>query len=163
MVWDVTAIHTAYPDYFNRSVKRVIFQHDENPFLSDIFKQVAGRKDMGGIIEKGESCIIIATSGMLTGGPSLEYFKALAENPNNSLVLTCYQGVGSLGRRLEEGEREIIFVENGKQEMTKVQIGVTVIHGFSGHSNYKQLINYIHNVEPKPKKTRLILFYIFFT
>jgi len=156
MVWDVTAIHTAYPDYFNNKVKREIFQNDQNPFLSDVFKQIANRKDMEAVVEKGESCIIIATSGMLTGGPSLEYFKALAENPNNNLVLTCYQGLGSLGRRLQDGDSEIMFIENGKQEMTYVKMGVTVIKGFSGHSNYKQLVNYLYNVEPKPKKVIVV-------
>lgn len=156
MVWDVTAIHTAYPDYFNKRVKRNIFQKDENPFLSEIFKKVASKKEMDEVIEKGKSCIVMATSGMLTGGPSLEYFKAFAENKNNSLVLTCYQGSGSLGRRLSDGERDISFVENGKQEITKVKMGVTVIHGFSGHSNYKQLMNYMYNVEPKPKRVIVV-------
>ena len=40
MCWDVTAIHTAYPDFFNMKIKKQIFHQDNNPFLSDIFKRV---------------------------------------------------------------------------------------------------------------------------
>ena len=46
---------------------------------------------MDQVIESGEPCVILATSGMMTGGASVDYFKALAENPKHSLILTCYQ------------------------------------------------------------------------
>jgi len=107
---------------------------------------------MKDIIENKGPYIIMATSGMLTGGASLEYFKALAENPKNAIVLTSYQGPGSLGRKLEEGEREIIFTESKKQDVLKVNLQVHSIQGFSGHSNFKQLTNYVYKLDPKPKK-----------
>jgi predicted metal-dependent RNase/intein/homing endonuclease len=154
MVWDVTAIHTAYPDYFNNSVKRLIFQKDNNPFLSDIFKRVASQKEMQEVKDSKGPYIVMATSGMLTGGASLSYFKHFAENPKNTLILTCYQGAGSLGRKLEEGERELLFVEGGskKQEITKVLMGIYSIKGFSGHSSFTNLMNWVSNVEPRPRK-----------
>ena len=152
MVWDVTAIHTAYPDFFSAQVKKQIFQNESNPFLSEIFKRVASQKEMKQVIESKEPCIILATSGMLTGGASLLYFKALAENPKNRLILTCYQGPGSLGRRLQDGEKDIGFVEGNKQEMTKVRIDIHVVRGFSGHSSYKQLNAWIRNLNPRPNK-----------
>ena len=154
MLWDVTAIHTAYPDFFNKQVKKSIFQKDENPLLSDVFKKVGSHEEMKQVINSGDSCIIMATSGMLTGGASLEYFKALSENPKNTLVLTCYQGEGSLGRRLQNNEKEIIFVEGGsrKQEVNHVKMGIHTISGFSGHSNFNQLINFFKRLEPRPKK-----------
>ena len=96
MIWDINAIHTAYPDYLAASVRNQIFQ-DNNPFLSDIFKRVGSPTERKEVIEGG-SCIIIATSGMLTGVASVEYFKNLADNPNNLLILSSYQGPGSAGR-----------------------------------------------------------------
>ncbi len=151
MVWDVTAIHTAYPDFFNNKIRKSIFHKDENPFLSDIFKRVVSQKEMESIIKNEGPCIIMATSGMMTGGPALYYFKNLAENPNNSLVLTCYQGEGSLGRRLQEGEKQINFI-NGVKENINVRIAVHVIRGYSGHSNYEQLLSWVNRLDPKPKK-----------
>ena len=152
MVWDVTAIHTTYPDFFNNKVKRNIFHKDHNPFLSDIFKKVAGHKEMKEVIEEKGPCIIMATSGMLVGGPSVEYFKALAGNPKNSLIITCYQGEGSLGRRLQQGEKVIRFQKGEKIEEVPVKMSIHTISGFSGHSSRKQLIQFVYNLDPKPKR-----------
>jgi len=148
MVWDVTAIHTAYPEFLNPKIKKLIFHRDENPFLSDIFKRVASYKEMESVINEEGSCVIMATSGMMTGGPSVSYFKNLADNKNNSLVLTCYQGVGSLGRRLQDGHKEILL----DGEKVEVKMPIHVIRGFSGHSNREQLINWACNLYPKPRK-----------
>ncbi len=158
MLWDVTAIHTAYPDYFNHRIKQDIFQHDQNPFLSPIFKRVAGGKEMQEVIDGKGPYIIMATSGMLTGGASLIYFKNLAENAKNYCVLTCYQGVGSLGRRLVNGERVFNFTEGGskKQDTVQVKLAVHHIHGFSGHSNFRQLNAWLQKLSPKPKKVIIV-------
>jgi uncharacterized protein len=152
MVWDVTAIHTAYPDFFNNKVKQAIFHKNENPFLSKIFTHVGSQKEMRQVIEETGPCIIMATSGMMTGGASVEYFKNLGENPKNSLVLTSYQGEGSLGRRLQHGEKEIMFMEGSKQMPIKVKMDIYSIHGFTGHSDRNQLMNFVGRVVPRPKK-----------
>ncbi len=156
LVWDITAIHTAYPDFFNSRVKKMIYHKDENPFLNEMFKRVGSRKEMQDVVEEKGPCVILATSGMLTGGSSLEYFKMLGDNPKNSIVMTCYQGPGSIGRRLEEGERQINFIYGNKQEVLDVKMEVYVIHGFSGHSNRTQTMNFVQNLDPKPKKIILV-------
>ncbi|MBT3985242.1 beta-CASP ribonuclease aCPSF1 [archaeon] len=153
MVWDVNAIHTAYPDFFSAQVKRSIFHKDENPFLSDTFTQVASRKEMTQVIDSGDPCIIMATSGMMVGGASVEYFKNLAENPKHSLVLTSYQGEGSLGRRLQNGEKEIGYAAgHGKSNVVRVKCDIHTINGFTGHSTRPQLMSFFHKLDPKPKR-----------
>lgn len=153
MVWDMNAIHTAYPDYFNKKVRKLVFHQNQNPFLSDIFKQVGSQKEMQEVIESGNPCVIMATSGMMIGGPSVEYFRSLAENPKHSIVFTCYQAEGSLGRRIISGEKEISF-QTGAQtsETIRVKMDVHAIHGFSGHSNRNQLLNFVYHLSPKPKR-----------
>jgi len=152
MVWDVTAIHTAYPDFFNVNVKKAIFHKDQNPFLSKIFKHVGSQKEMQEVIEGGP-CIILATSGMMTGGASVEYFKTLADSDRNTIILVSYQGPGSLGRRLENGDREIRMSEN---ESVSVKLNVYALKGFSGHSSRDQLMDFVKMLDPKPKKIILI-------
>ncbi len=156
MVWDITAIHTTYPDFFNAKVKGSIFHKDHNPFLSDIFQQITSREDQKKVIESGEPCIIMATSGMLVGGASVEYFKHLAENPNNTIILTSYQGEGSLGRRIENGAKEIDFGSAEKPEIIPVKMETHSIHGLTGHSSRTQLMNYIGRLDPKPKKVIIV-------
>ncbi len=152
MVWDITAIHTAYPEFLNNSVRKLIFHKDQNPFLSEIFKEVGSQKERMQVIEETGTCIILATSGMLVGGPSVEYLKHLSDNPKNSLVFVCYQGEGSLGRRLQRGEKEIMFGTAAKPEMCPVKMEVHTIEGFTGHSGRNELMNFLVRCEPRPKK-----------
>src|SRR3990167_2271925 len=100
LVWDVTAIHTAYPEFLSVEVRKQIFHKDENPFLHACFKHVESSKERREIIESDSPCVILATSGMLVGGPSIEYLKYLANDPKNTLVFSCYQAEGSLGYRI---------------------------------------------------------------
>lgn len=151
MVWDITAIHTAYPEYLNADVRRQIFQKDNNPFLSDIFKRVGSAKERQKVIEEEGPCVVLATSGMLVGGPSVEYFKAFCENKNNTLVFSSYQGEGSMGRKIQGGERTFTFknghspqVFNMKMEVAKIEV--------TGHSDRKELMNFVTRATPRPKK-----------
>ncbi|MBI2655765.1 beta-CASP ribonuclease aCPSF1 [Candidatus Woesearchaeota archaeon] len=152
MVWDVTAIHTAYPEYLNNSVRKMIFHKDQNPFLNEVFKRVGSQEERKQVIEDTGPCVILATSGMLTGGPSVEYLKHLCDNPKNSIGFVNYQGEGSLGRRMQQGEREFTFSDGGKQEMLQIKMHVHTVDGFSGHSSRNQLMNFVAKCEPRPKK-----------
>ncbi len=153
MVWDVTAIHTAYPDFLNRDIKKAIFHRDQNPFLDPIFKRVAGMKEQKEVIEEVGPCLILATSGMLQGGASVTYFKELADNPKNMLVLVSYQGKNTLGHRVQAGEKEIMVSgNNSKPEVIKVNLEIRRIEGLTGHSTRNQLTSYIYNLDPKPKR-----------
>ena len=89
---------------------------------------------------------------MLVGGPSVEYLKHLGDNPNNSMIFVCYQGEGSLGRRIQRGEREILQGKPPRQELLKVTLDVNTIEGFTGHCGRNQLTNFIQKCDPKPKK-----------
>lgn len=151
MVWDISAIHTAYPEYLNADVRRQIFHKDNNPFLSDLFKKVGSGKERQKVIEETGPCVILATSGMLNGGPSVEYFKAFCENKNNTLVFSSYQGEGSLGRRIQQGDREFSFKEGQKNVIFKMQMEVAKIE-VTGHSDRKELMNFIQRATPRPKK-----------
>ena len=151
MVWDITAIHTAYPEFLNADVRRQIFHKDNNPFLSELFKRVGSAKERKKVIEETGACVVLATSGMLVGGPSVEYFKAFCENPNNMLVFSSYQGEGSLGRRLQQGDKEFSFKEGQKMQVFKVQMEIAKIE-VTGHSDRKELMNFVTRATPRPKK-----------
>ena len=152
MVWDITAIHTAYPDFLNKDLRRLIFHKDENPFLSDIFKKVASRKEQEQIMESSDTCIILATAGMLNAGASLEYFKKMADNPKNSLVMVTYQAQGTMGRRIQDGERKIIFTDGGKATEVEIKMGIHIITDFTGHAGRSELMNFVKDLSPRPKK-----------
>ncbi|AEC52895.1 mRNA 3'-end processing factor, putative [Pyrococcus sp. NA2] len=153
MIWEATAIHTAYPEYLSRRLREQIFKEGYNPFLSEIFHPVANSRERQDIIDSNEPAIIIASSGMLVGGPSVEYFKQLAPDPKNSIIFVSYQAEGTLGRQVQSGAREIPMIgEEGRTEVIKVNMEVYTIDGFSGHADRRELMNYVAKVKPRPER-----------
>ncbi|UCF59542.1 MAG: beta-CASP ribonuclease aCPSF1 [Candidatus Bathyarchaeota archaeon] len=152
MISEATAIHTAYPEYLARGVRNSILHEGINPFQSDYFTIVEHPSAREEIVE-GEQCIIIATSGMLEGGPVIDYFKRLATDKRNTIIFVSYQIEGTMGRRIQKGLTEAPIINSkGKIEVMKVNLQVESIEGFSGHSDRRQLINYIRRVKPKPER-----------
>jgi hypothetical protein len=151
MVWDITAIHTAYPEYLNSILRKLIFHKDQNPFLNPIFKRVGSAKERMQVIEETGPAVVMATSGMLVGGPSVEYLKHLADNPKNCLIFTCYLPEGTLGRRVFGGDRELVFKNGAKQEIVPIKMEVVKV-AVSDHSDRKQLMNFVFKCQPRPKK-----------
>ena len=152
MISEATAIHTAYPEYLGREVRHSILHEGINPFQSDYFTIVEHPNVRQEIID-GEPCIIMATSGMLEGGPVIEYFKSLAENDKNSIIFVSYQIEGTLGRRVKKGLTDVTMMNSeGKLDVVKVGLRAESIEGFSGHSDRRQIINYIVQLMPKPER-----------
>lgn len=150
MIWDINAIHTAYPDFLSANVRSQFFQ-DNNPFTSDVFKRIGSPQERKEVIEGGP-CIVIATSGMLVGGASVEYLKNFAENENNLLILSCYQGPGSVGRQLQEGAKHVSIEEEGAKRTLQINMKVELVNGLSPHSGRNELMNYIKTMQPRPKR-----------
>ena len=152
MISEATAIHTAYPEYLGREVRNSILHDGVNPFQSDYFTIVEHPSVRQEVID-GEPCIIMATSGMLEGGPVIEYFKSLADNENNTIVFVSYQIEGTMGRRVQKGMNEVaVMTPEGKMDVVKVQLRTESIEGFSGHSDRRQIFNYITHLQPKPER-----------
>ncbi len=148
MIWHINAVHTAYPDFLSNNIRSSIFS-DKNPFTSDAFMQVGSAQERKEVINGGP-CIVIATSGMLVGGASVEYFKEFADSPSNGICLSCYQPPGGVGRQLKEGLREVQFPE--EKDKINVKMQFLSIDGFSGHSSRNELMAFVSNTRPRPKK-----------
>ena len=152
MISEATAIHTAYPEYLGREVRHSILHEEANPFQSDYFTIVEHPSVRQNIIE-GEPCIVLATSGMLEGGPVIEYFKNWAEDEKNTIIFVSYQIEGTMGKRVQKGVNEVTMMDNeGKMGVVQVKLRSESIEGFSGHSDRRQLINYLTHLTPKPER-----------
>jgi len=150
MTNEANAIHTAYPEYLRKGVQRRILQND-SPFNAEIFESMKGKNRDEVVQEKG--VVVIASSGMLTGGASVRYLHKMADNPNNCLIFVGYQGEGSTGRKIQGGLKTIPLTdENGKTRALNIKMRIETIEGFSGHSDRDQLMSYVRNLKPKPKR-----------
>ncbi|TFG23556.1 MAG: beta-CASP ribonuclease aCPSF1 [Promethearchaeota archaeon] len=151
LISEATAIHTAHPDFLSSDLREKILHQGKNPFLSDFFTTVSSpeeRLDVTG----GGPCIILATSGMLIGGPSVQYLKALAEDKNNSLIFVSYQVSGTLGNRIQRGFREFQYIDaKGRTQLVKLNLNQFTLEGFSGHSSRSQISQFLRRIQPRPK------------
>lgn len=148
---EATAIHTVYPEYLRHNIQRRILQNN-SPFDNPMFKNVVSkeRKDLA---ERDEPCVILAPSGMLSGGPSVQFLKMLADDSRNALVFIGYQSTSSLGRRVQNGEKKVpILNERHKVDSLEINLTVHTIEGFSGHSDRSQLMAFARNLRPKPSR-----------
>ncbi|MEA1994328.1 MAG: beta-CASP ribonuclease aCPSF1 [Euryarchaeota archaeon] len=152
MIWEATAIHATYPEYLSKNLRRLILGKDQNPFLTDYFEGV-GNTSKRESIKEGGPCIVIATSGMLIGGPSVEYFKSFADDPKNTMIFVSYQGEGTMGRRIQKGWNEIPMKKgNGKTKVVNVNMEIHTIDAFSGHSDRRQLMSFMSAMKRRVRK-----------
>lgn len=151
LIAEATAIHTANPDFLSSDLREKILHQGKNPFLSEFFTTVNTHQERLDILSGGP-CIIMATSGMLIGGPSVQYLRGLAEDKKNSLVFVSYQVSGTLGNRIQKGFKEFQYIdEKGRTQLVRIQLNAFTLEGFSGHSSRSQISQFLRRIQPRPK------------
>ncbi len=156
LVIEATGIHVAFPRYMNQEIARQVIEN-KNVFLTEYFTPVKSQQQREEVLEMDGPMIIIATSGMLEGGPILTYLREYAGDEKNLLMFVSYQVEGTLGRRLLKDIREAKLIrEDGRPELINVKMEITKIDGFSGHSSMQELIKYVKSIQPKPRNIVLV-------
>jgi KH/beta-lactamase-domain protein len=150
MISEASAIHMSYAHYLGSDVRKSVSQ-GINPFQSEYFTMISGYGKRDDILNDENPAIVMATSGMLEGGPSVEYFKELAPNPKNKIMFVSYQINGTLGRRVLDGVMSEVSMmdKSGKVKVVPVRCQTQKIDGFSGHSDFNQIMNFVSRIRPK--------------
>jgi uncharacterized protein len=150
MISEASAIHMSYAHYLGSDVRKSVSQ-GINPFQSEYFTIISGYGKRDDILNDENPAIVMATSGMLEGGPSVEYFKELAPNPKNKIMFVSYQINGTLGRRVLDGAMSEVSMmdKSGKVKVIPVRCQTQKIDGFSGHSDFNQILNFVSRIRPK--------------
>ncbi|HIE41292.1 MAG TPA: beta-CASP ribonuclease aCPSF1 [Candidatus Aenigmarchaeota archaeon] len=149
MIYDANSIHSTYPKYLAYNLQRQIIDENDNPFENERFINVASGREREQVLNDEKPYIVIATSGMLNGGPILEYLKKFGSDNKSTLIFVGYQAQGTLGYKIQKGEKEI-QLHNGKT--VDINLEVRTVDGLSGHSDRKQLLNFIGHLKNKPKR-----------
>jgi hypothetical protein len=149
MISEATAIHVSYADYLARDLRVKMLEQGINPFVSEYFTPIEHPSNREEALREGPA-VIMATSGMLEGGPVLQYFESVAPSDRNKILFVSYQVQGTLGRRVLDGSHQASLLgDNGKIKIVDVNCQVQKVEGFSGHSDYNQIIRFIGKMRPK--------------
>jgi metallo-beta-lactamase family protein len=139
-------------DVFKRFPKWHKLPMDEYNAMCNHINIIQSYKETWETIDNKRSKIIIAGSGMVTGGRVLTYLQQLIDEPSTTVLLVGYQAEGTRGRQLLEGAHEIRFY--GKYYPVKAT--VKTIESLSAHADQQDLLNWMKNIKNIPEKVFLI-------
>ena len=117
-----------------------------------IFTLISDYKETIDTIFNPKPKVVIAASGMMTGGRILSYMERYIEKPETTLIVVGYQAEGTRGRKMIDGAEEIKIY--GKYYPVKAKI--LELEGLSAHGDQKDLLNWLADLEEKPKKVFLV-------
>lgn len=136
----VLSLFQRYPDWHTLS-------DDECRRMCDRFRIVRDYSETEVIIADPQPKIVIAGSGMITGGRVLNYLETYITRPETTVLLVGYQAEGTRGRSLMEGAREIKFFG----QYHPVRARIAQITGMSAHADQRELLHWMSDIAAAPK------------
>jgi len=136
----VTDVYRNYTDLFNQQVRDEIAAGDDI-FEFPKFTTIGDSKESQKLLNAPTPKVIIAGSGMSVGGRVLLHEKRLLGDKNTTLLFVGYQGVGTLGRRIQDGESMVTIGE----KKVRVRARIQTIRGFSAHKDRDGLVDFVED------------------
>lgn len=150
MAINVTHIYERFPMLLaDRLLEQ--FKKRKDPFLFPELKFMRTVDESRTIAGAGPRAVVLAGSGMVSGGRILYHLAQEAENPRSSLVFVGYQAEGTLGRAILEG-RKTVRIQGVEKD---VRIGLHSINGFSAHADQADLLKWCGSMKV-PERVFLI-------
>ncbi len=146
MATRATEVFKKFPIYFNKGVKSELKEIDD-VFNFPELEITKDRKASIAINSIKTPCIVLAGSGMCTGGRIKHHILNNIEDENNTLLFVGYQVKGTLGNFIQSGEKLISLF--GKE--IKVRARIESEEGFSAHADKDGLLKWLNNFKGKPK------------
>ena len=134
----LTAVYQKYENELNTEAKEMA-KSGKNIFVFPGLKETPEADQSKMILQMPNPKIIIAGSGMSSGGRIVHHEHNYLPDPNNTILLTGYQSVGTLGRHIQDGESSIFI--NGEQVLVRAK--VAMISGYSGHKDSDALLEFV--------------------
>lgn len=148
----VTEVYKKYRDDLNKRAREEAGS-DDGIFRFPNLHLTMSTEDSKAIIKANPRKIIIAGSGMSTGGRILHHEKAYLSDPQSALLLVGYQTPGTLGRLLQDGIKQVKILG----EQITVRAKVIAIGGYSGHMDSDHLLNFVHQTADTVKRVFVVM------
>jgi len=149
---ELTKVFKNYQAYFNKHTQFIISAGDDI-FNFPGLRQTLRTEDSKNILNVPPPKIIIAGSGMSSGGRIVHHEKNYLADPNTTVLLNGYQTPGTLGRKLEEGAEKVIIFK----EEVAVRAKIVKISGYSGHKDSDHLVEFVGKSKQTLKKVFLTM------
>jgi metallo-beta-lactamase family protein len=151
MATKATAVFSEFPKLYNKTIEKEL-EGGKDPFNFPGLIYTTTTEQSKALNSMTKPCIIIAGNGMCSAGRIKHHIRNGIDNEKNTLLLVGYQAEGTLGYWLKKGEKKVKLL--GVELAVKAKI--ESIDGFSAHADYHELIKWLNNFSPKPKKVFII-------
>ena len=139
-------------DIFRNNIKWHKLSIEDCTEMCGMFALVSDYHDTLEMINNNQPKVIIAASGMVTGGRVLSYLEHYITKPETTVIIVGYQAEGTRGKKLLEGASEIKI--HGR--FFDVKAKIIEIKGISAHADQSGLLNWLSELEGKPEKIFLV-------
>jgi metallo-beta-lactamase family protein len=151
---EITRIYSRLTDFWDEEAQALLKAGDHPTSFESLYgveKHVAHAM----LLDVKGPAVIIAGSGMCTGGRILDHLAAGIEKPENDIIFVGYQAAGTPGRAIQEhaGDNRTVFL-NGKE--SKIKAGVHTLSGYSAHADQRGLLDWVERMPEKPGKIQLV-------
>ncbi len=140
MAEKATNIYIKYSSYLNDEIKAHFKSSD--PFSFPGLQVIEDRRDSGALNDIGGPKVIIAGGGMMTGGRIVNHAKYYLPIASTRLLIVGYQGEGTLGRQLLDGQKRV--VADGQEILVNAHVSET--RAMSSHADQNQLLSWLQNI-----------------
>jgi metallo-beta-lactamase family protein len=136
-----TLIYEHFPQFYSEELAEHAAQED--PFRFPGLRMVEEGKESNGIKEISGPKVIIAGSGMMSGGRILRHAQRYLPDVTTHVLLVGYQAEGTIGRKIQDGKRRVMI----EKESVAVNATITTINGMSAHADQPKLINWLKHMQ----------------
>lgn len=148
----LTEIFRQFKSYFNEAAQRAMV-HEKHIFDFPGLHETLRSEESKLINSVPNPKVVIAGSGMSSGGRIVHHERHYLPDPNNTLLLTGYQAVGTPGRLIQEGVKTVHITG----EDVIVRAHVVTISGYSGHKDSDGLVNFVEDTSDTLKKVFVVM------
>ena len=152
---ELTKIASSLSAYWDREAKAQLRRGD-HPLNFDRLYAVTNSKDHRRLLESKGPMVILAGSGMCTGGRILDHLKEGIEDPRNDIVFVGYQAHGTPGRYIQEYAGKPGGYVELDGERRSIRAKIHVLGGYSAHADQKELVEWVESMPEKPKAIKLV-------
>lgn len=144
----VTDIYRQYSADYNDQAKKLIASGDKDIFAVPKLERIQNNRESERVDSLPNPKIIMAGSGMSVGGRIIRHEQHFLPNRDTTLLLVGYQAVGTLGRALQDGVKEVTI----GGEHVPVRAEIKAILGYSSHKDSDHLVEFVSTAGPSLKK-----------
>lgn len=131
---------------------RMDMSEGRSPFSADLVRFVRDRNMSKQLNDMHGAFVIIAGSGMVTGGRVVHHLRHRLSDPGATVLFTGYQGEGTTGRKILDGEPYVKLLG----DEIEVRARIERLESLSAHADYQDILDWLANFKTAPKCTYLV-------